>query len=91
VCPRAHTGWDAGFGLHGHSETQASWHRDELALAFSSDDGKTWTRPAVIARNRAGGLSYPYLFERRPGELWVITRFSVNIAMKLREVDFVAK
>jgi hypothetical protein len=73
------------------SETQASWHRDELALAFSSDDGKTWTKPAVIARQRGGGLSYPYIFERRPGELWVITRFSVNLCLKVREADFLGK
>jgi len=61
------------------------------ATRTSKDDGKTWTKPAVIARRPGGGLSYPYVFERRPGELWVITRYSVNLCLKLREADFVGK
>jgi len=73
------------------SETKASWHREELSLALSQDDGKTWTKPAVIARRAGGGLSYPYVFERRPGELWVITRYSVNLCLQLREADFIGK
>lgn len=70
------------------SEPKARWHRDELALAFSRDDGKTWSKPAVIVRQPRGGLSYPYVLERRPGELWVITRFSTNVCVSLREADF---
>ena len=58
------------------SEVAASWHREELSIAFSEDDGETWTRPLVIARQRGGQLSYPYVFERRPGELWVIAGFA---------------
>ena len=73
------------------SDVPASWQRDELSLAFSEDDGKTWTKPVVIARRSGGGLSYPYLFERRAGELWVITRFSFPIRLGLREKDFVNK
>ncbi|MCX7428206.1 MAG: sialidase family protein [Planctomycetia bacterium] len=73
------------------SEPAASWHREELSLAFSSDDGKTWTKPVVIARVPGGGLSYPYLFERRPGELWVITRFDGKVCLSLKEADFVGK
>ena len=30
------------------SERPASWHREELSIAFSGDDGKTWTRPEVL-------------------------------------------
>ena len=59
--------------LHG---TQASWQREELSLAFSEDDAKTWTKPVVIARQPGGGLSYPFVFERRPGELWIIHSIS---------------
>ena len=44
--------------------------REELSIAFSDGDGKTWTAPIVIARNPGGRLSYPYVFERVPGELW---------------------
>ena len=73
------------------SSTATSWHRGELSLAFSEDDGKTWTEPMVIARKPGGGLSYSYLFERRPGELWVSTRFSDKVCFRLKEADFVGK
>lgn len=73
------------------SEIPCSWHRDELSLAFSEDDAKTWSKPAVIARVPGGGLSYPYLYERRPGELWVITRFDSKVCVSLKEADFVQK
>ncbi len=55
------------------SEFPASWHREELSLAFSSDDAKTWTKPVVIARQPGGVLCYPFMLERRPGELWITT------------------
>ena len=35
-----------------------------------------------------GGLSYPYIFERRPGELWVTTMFQGRLGISLRETDF---
>lgn len=49
--------------------------RAELSLAFSEDDGATWSDPVIVAANYAGGgrVSYPYLYERRPGELWITT------------------
>jgi hypothetical protein len=67
----------------------ASWYRGELSLAFSEDEGETWTEPTVIARKPGGGLSYAYLYERRPGELWVSTRFSDHICLRINEADFV--
>lgn len=61
--------------------------RAELSLAFSSDDGVTWTQPVIVAANYAPGgrVSYPYLYERKPGELWITTmqgglRMAVNLA-----------
>ena len=50
--------------------------RANLLLTFSEDDGKTWTKPVVLARQKDGQLSYPYCLERRPGELWVIAGFA---------------
>jgi hypothetical protein len=50
--------------------------RANLLLAFSDDDGKTWTKPVVLARQTDGQLSYPYGLERRPGELWIIAGFA---------------
>ncbi len=55
--------------------------RFELSIAFSSNDGKTWNDRTIIATRypQAGDkpyenrTSYPYLYERRPGELWITT------------------
>lgn len=47
--------------------------REELSVAFSSDEGATWTEPLVIARNPTGRVSYPYLFEYEPGVVWITT------------------
>lgn len=68
-----------------------NWHREELSLAFSNDDGKTWTEPEVILRIKGGGPSYPYLYEPEPGELWVLTRFRDRVFMKLEEPDFAGR
>jgi lysophospholipase L1-like esterase len=61
--------------------------RQELSLAFSADECRSWSKPVVVAANfaKAGRVSYPYLYERRPGELWITTmqgglRMKVNIA-----------
>ncbi|NLC56247.1 MAG: exo-alpha-sialidase [Armatimonadetes bacterium] len=78
------------------SEVPASWHREELSLAFSEDEGKSWTKPVVIAREKGAQLAYPYLFERRPGELWVFTRYTYDkdgkpappVSVRLNEEEF---
>lgn len=64
------------------SQVPASWHRQELSLALSEDEGETWTKPVVVAREPGGQLAYPYLLERRPGELWVFTRYTWDRARK---------
>ena len=70
---------------------RAIWHREELSLAFSEDDGRTWAEPAVILRIKGGGPSYPYIFERAPGKLWIASRFRDRLAMSLREADFTGR
>jgi hypothetical protein len=66
---------------------------------FSDDDGKTWSQPKVIARctekmkekRLVGGakdLSYSYVFEAKPGELW-ITVWRGELRIKLSEKDFI--
>lgn len=72
------------------SETMASWERSELSIAFSDDDGASWTKPVVIARHSDAGkrVSYPWVFERRPGELW-ITTMQGALKCRLFEKDFV--
>ena len=84
-----------------YAERPMSLHREELSLAFSDDDGRSWSEPVVIGRMRAdrttypyGRLSYPYLFERRPGEVWVVTTHNrpkppgTPLAVSVQERDF---
>jgi len=69
--------------------------REQLSMAFSEDDGRTWTGPAVVAydpmkaddKESDHRLSYPYVYEHVPGELW-ITTMQGPLRIKLREDDF---
>ena len=71
--------------------------REELSLAFSNNDGITWTTPQVIAVNRvpkgaregAHWISYPYAFEATPGRLWIST-MQGGLRAELSEADFLA-
>jgi len=80
------------------TEKPTSWYREELSIAFSSDEGETWSRPTVIVREPGAQLSYPYILERQPGELWVFTRYTFDknhkpapsVMLSLKESDFVA-
>lgn len=83
-----------------HSEVMASWHRAEVSIAFSEDDCKTWTEPVMFAsaHDKNAWLSYPYIYERRPGELWVTTRYNrlgpeniPAVSVIMQEEDFVVK
>ena len=64
-------------------------------MAFSDDECKTWSQPVVIARKtqqpkpgERAWLSYAYLFERTPGELWVTT-MQGGVRLSLPVADFV--
>lgn len=77
------------------SETPVSNFRSELSIAWSDDDGKTWSKPVVIAHKNDGPadrvshrwLSYPYLFEVRPGQFW-LTTMQGGLRVMFREGDF---
>ena len=77
------------------SEVAASNHREELSISFSENDGNTWSEPIVIAKvgeNQKADptykwVSYPYVFERNPGELWVTT-MQGGLRVKFNEKDF---
>lgn len=77
------------------SEVPVSNHREELSMMFSDDDGKRWTKPVVIAHVRpemqgAKEVSYPYIFEAGPGELWItVWRFG-GLRLRVYEKDFVS-
>jgi hypothetical protein len=69
--------------------------REQLSMAFSEDDGRSWTDPVVVAydpmqpghKEPQHRLSYAYVYERVPGELWVTT-FQGPVRVKLLEDDF---
>ena len=71
------------------SASAASWQREELSVALSDDDGKTWSRAVVIARQLGARLSYPYLLERHPGELW-ITTMQGGLKIDVKEADLLS-
>lgn len=78
------------------SEFPASWHREELSIAFSDDDGKSWSEPIVVARDPGAQIAYPYIFEPSPGEIWLFTYYTFDaagkpappLALRLNEKDF---
>jgi sialidase-1 len=71
--------------------------REQVSIAFSENDGLTWTLPHVIAvqpaptgkKESTFWLSYPYLFEPEPGRLWIST-MQGRLSVELREGDFLA-
>ena len=69
-------------------QPMASWHRRELSIAFSKDEGAHWTKPVVLLQGKKLGYSYPFILERRPGLVWVLTRFNQRIGVSLCEKDF---
>jgi hypothetical protein len=78
--------WEGAGGDLNICHRRSSWHRRELSLAFSDDDGAHWTDPIVIARGRQ--ISYPFLLERHPGEVWISTQFGPKVSLRLFERDF---
>jgi hypothetical protein len=70
------------------SATPVSNYRSQLSMAFSDDDGKTWSDPIVIAEvERGKEVAYPYVFEPHPGEIWVTTSRG-PLRAKFYEKDF---
>ncbi len=82
------------------AEVPCSWQREELAMMFSDDEGKSWTKPVVIAKSRLQEkctlenawdskqwLSYPFVFEPKAGELWITTGHG-GLKIRLHEKDY---
>ena len=65
--------------------------REELSIAYSDDECKTWSPRVVVAATYTGGgrVSYPYLYERRPGEFW-ITTMQGGLRMRIHQADLAA-
>jgi sialidase-1 len=68
-------------GDNNWSEVPVSNHREELSIMFSDDEGISWSTPVLIAKvtvisslnQNTNRISYPYLFEVKPGVLWITT------------------
>ena len=62
--------------------------RAELSLALSIDETASWSKPVIVAASYVPGgrTSYPYLYERKPGELW-ITTMQGGLRMKINTAD----
>ena len=95
--PAGKTVWPLTGGDGLWSETPVSNHRDELSLALSDDNGKSWSDPIVIARSRTPTdakhnrwIAYPYVFQLPSGEIW-ITTMQGGLRIRLQESDFVAE
>ncbi len=86
--PQGKESWPLSGGDGLWSETPVSNFREELSLAISEDEGKTWTKPVVIARQSGTWLAYPYVFEQKPGILWVTT-MQGKVRVVINEEDFV--
>lgn len=91
LCAEGRKNWPRWGGDERWSLRPASAHREELSIAFSEDDGKTWSTPQVIIRHKDNGACYPYLFELEPGMLWVSTMLGCRTALMLVERDFVGR
>jgi len=70
---------------------RANNYRAELSSAFSSDNGKNWSKPVVLARridDVGASLAYTYVFEHKPGEFWLTTmQGDLRLAFNEGDVD----
>ena len=66
--------------------------RDRLSVAFSSDDGETWTPPVVVARCDADRpwIAYTIFFEPEPGLFWIATQQG-GVHMMIHEKDLLPR
>jgi len=86
-----HTLW----GGDGKStEVPVSNQRRELSIAFSDDDGTTFTPPAILAAlpdsaDQKIMLAYPHVLEYRPGEVWITSMYG-NLHCRFNESDLIS-
>ena len=72
-----------------YSRAEASWQREELAIAFSDDEAGSWSDPQVVVTSSEPPFPcYPVVFEHSPGLLWITAG---DMKFSLREGDFVAE
>ncbi len=86
--PEGSDSWPLSGGDGLWSEISVSNHREELSLALSDDEGKSWSKPVVIARQPGTWLAYPYVFEVEPGRIW-LTTMQGDVRVEFKEDEFI--
>jgi hypothetical protein len=86
--PEGSDSWPLSGGDGLWSEIPVSNYREQLSLALSDDDGQSWTKPVVIARQPGKWLAYPYVFEVAPGRIW-LTTMQGDVRVEFNERDFI--
>lgn len=87
VYPHGRTNYPL-FSKPGFQDRPSSWQREEMSIAFSEEDGRTWIEPKVIAKDPRRTFCNPNLVERYPGVLWITTQFG-DLRVRLHEPDFI--
>ena len=95
---RLHSGRLVLFWNRFVDKAKRTGRREQLSMAFSEDDGLTWTDPVVVAydpmqpgdKEPQHRLSYPHVYEHVPGELWVTT-MQGPLRIRLLEDDFLPR
>ena len=95
---RLHSGRLVLFWNRFIDKAKRTGRREQLSMAFSEDDGRTWTEPVVVGydpmqpgdKEPEHRLSYPHVYEHVPGELWVTT-MQGPLRIKLLEDDFLPR
>ncbi len=59
--------------------------RDNLRLAVSSDEGRTWTRIATLDQEPGAGVSYPYAIQTKDGQIHVVYTWK---RMRIKHLEF---
>ena len=59
--------WNPIPNYFGRETSRAGWGRTPLALAFSDDDGVTWSPPTVLEDEEGHGYCYPAIFFTNDG------------------------
>ncbi len=68
-CGRLYAVWNPIPNYVGREISRAGWGRTPLALAFSDDDGASWSRPVVLEEEEGHGYCYPAMFFTDDGAL----------------------
>ena len=64
---RLYSIWNPIPNYFGRETSRAGWGRTPLSMAFSDDDGVTWSKPEVLENEEGHGYCYPAIFFTNDG------------------------